>query len=115
TGIGSAIFVKGQLVPNTEFGHLEIRCQEAELRASARNKVEEGLKWKAWAYRVNEFLARMDALLWPDVFIIGGGISRKQDKFLHLLDSRADIVIAHMQNQAGIIGAALAAAQRFHT
>jgi polyphosphate glucokinase len=113
TGIGSAIFFNGQLLPNTEFGRLEIRCQEAEQQASARNRTEEGLKWKTWAWRVNEFLGRMDALFWPDLFIIGGGVSNKYDKFLHLLQTRAEIVPAQMQNQAGIIGAAIAAAKHF--
>jgi len=115
TGIGSAIFVNGQLVPNTEFGRLEIRCQEAEQLASARNRTDEGLKWKTWAWRVNEFLARMEALFWPDLFIIGGGISRKHEKFLHLLETRADIVPAQMLNQAGIIGAAIAAGKKFNS
>lgn len=113
TGIGSAIFVNGKLVPNTEFGRLEIRCKEAEQRASARNRTDEGLKWKAWTWRVNEFLARMEALFWPDLFIIGGGVSRKHDQFLHLLKARADIVPAQMLNQAGIIGAAVAAGRKF--
>ncbi|MDM8569135.1 ROK family protein [Thiotrichales bacterium HSG1] len=113
TGIGSAIFVNGQLVPNTEFGRLEIRCKEAEQRASARNRTEEGLKWKTWTLRVNEFLAHMEALFWPDLFIIGGGVSRKHDKFLHLLKARADIVPAQLLNQAGIIGAAVAAGKKF--
>ncbi len=114
TGIGSAIFVNGQLIPNTEFGRLEIRCKEAEQRASSRNRTEEGLKWKAWTWRVNEFLARMEALFWPDIFIIGGGISRKHDQFLHLLKAKADIVPAQMLNQAGIIGAAVAAGKKFN-
>jgi polyphosphate glucokinase len=112
TGIGSAIFFNGQLLPNTEFGHLEIRCKEAEQRASARNRTEEGLKWKAWTWRVNEFLARMEALFWPDLFIIGGGVSRKAEKFLPLLKTRAEIIPAQMQNQAGIIGAAIAAGKQ---
>jgi polyphosphate glucokinase len=114
TGIGSAIFFNGQLLPNTEFGHMEIRCQEAEHRASARNRTEEGLRWKPWAWRVNEFLGRMEALFWPDLFIIGGGISRKHEKFLPLLETRAEIVPAQMQNQAGIIGAAIAAGKHFN-
>lgn len=109
TGIGSAIFVDGQLLPNTEFGHLEIRCKEAEHRASARNRTEEDLKWKTWAWRVNEFLGRMEALFWPDLFIIGGGVSNKYDKFSHFLQARAEIVPAQLLNQAGIIGAAIAA------
>jgi polyphosphate glucokinase len=112
TGIGSAIFNNGQLLPNTEFGHLEIRCKEAEHRASARNRTDEGLKWKTWAWRVNEFLGRMEGLFWPDLFIIGGGISRKHEKFLLLLETRAEIQPAQMQNQAGIIGAAIAMGQQ---
>lgn len=113
TGIGSAIFVNGQLVPNTEFGRLEIRCKEAEQRASARNRTDENLRWKTWAWRVNEFLAHMETLFWPDLFIIGGGVSRKHDKFLHLLQARAVITPAQMLNQAGIIGAAIAAGKKF--
>lgn len=115
TGIGSAIFVDGRLVPNTEFGRLEIRCKEAEQRASARNRTDENLRWKTWALRVNEFLARMDALFWPDLFIIGGGVSRKSDKFLSLLETRAEILPAQMLNQAGIIGAAIAAGKHFNS
>ncbi len=114
TGIGSAIFVNGQIVPNTEFGHLEIRCKEAEHRASANNRTKEDLSWKAWTYRVNEFLGRMEVLFSPDLFIIGGGVSRKHDKFLHLLESRAEILPAQMLNQAGIIGAAMAAFEHFN-
>ncbi len=115
TGIGSVIFVNGQIVPNTEFGRLEIRCKEAEQRASARSRTEEDLKWKTWALRVNEFLARMEALFWPDLFIIGGGVSRKHENFLPLLQTRAEIVPAQMLNQAGIIGAAIAAGKHFKT
>lgn len=114
TGIGSAIFFNGQLLPNTEFGHLEIRCLEAEQRASAKNRTDEGLRWKTWAWRVNEFLGRMEALFWPDLFIIGGGVSRKHEKFLPLLTTRTEIIPAQMLNQAGIIGAAIAAGQHFN-
>ncbi|BAP55011.1 polyphosphate glucokinase [Thioploca ingrica] len=110
TGIGSAIFVNGQLVPNTEFGHMEIRGKEAEHRASDLIRSQKDLAWKQWAKRVNEFLGRMEALFWPDLFIIGGGVSKKHEKFLPLLQTRAQIVPAHLLNQAGIIGAALAAA-----
>jgi polyphosphate glucokinase len=110
TGIGSAIFINGQLVPNTEFGHMEIRGKEAEHRASDGVRSEKELSWKQWAKRVNEFLERMEALFWPDLFIIGGGVSKKHEKFLPLLQIRAPIVPAQLLNQAGIIGAALAAA-----
>ncbi len=113
TGIGTAIFSEGQLLPNTEFGHLEILCREAESFTSARARKKENLNWKKWTERVNQFLARMENLFWPDVFIVGGGVSRKHTQFLHLLKSRAEIVPAKMQNKAGIIGAALAANRQF--
>jgi polyphosphate glucokinase len=109
TGIGSAIFIDGVLLPNTEFGHLEVRGKDAEHRASARIRKEKNLGWKKWTGYVNEFLARMDALFSPDLYIIGGGVSRKHDNFLKYLESRAEIVPAEMRNHAGIIGAALAA------
>jgi polyphosphate glucokinase len=109
TGIGSAIFVDGRLLPNTEFGHMEIRGKEAELRAADRARTEKDLSWEKWAERVNEFLDRMEMLFSPDLFIIGGGVSKKHPKFLPLLKTRAEIVPAQLLNEAGIIGAALAA------
>jgi polyphosphate glucokinase len=109
TGIGSAIFVNGQLVPNTEFGHMEIRGKDAEDRAADRIRKEKDLNWKKWAAHVNEFLGRMELLFSPDLFIIGGGVSKKHEKFLHLLHTRAEIIPAQMRNEAGIIGAAQAA------
>ena len=109
TGIGSAIFVDGRLVPNTEFGHMEIRGKEAEHRAADRVRTEKELSWEKWAERVNEFLGRMELLFSPDLFIIGGGVSKKHDKFLPLLQTRAEIVPAQLLNEAGIIGAAIAA------
>ena len=109
TGIGSAIFSNGHLVPNTEFGHLEIRGKDAEHRASDRARKQRELGWKAWAGRVNEFLYRMEVLFSPDLFIIGGGVSRKHEKFFPHLESRAEIQPAELRNEAGIIGAALAA------
>jgi polyphosphate glucokinase len=109
TGIGSAIFVDGQLVPNTEFGHMELRGKDAEDLASDRIRKKEDLSWKKWAARLDEFLGRMESLFSPDLFIIGGGVSKKYDKYLHLLHTRAEIIPARMLNQAGIIGAALAA------
>lgn len=109
TGIGSAIFVDGRLVPNTEFGHMEIRGKDAEDRASDRIRAEKDLNWEKWARRVNEFLDRMELLFSPDLFIIGGGVSKKHDKFLPLLQTQAKVVPAQMLNEAGIIGAAMAA------
>ena len=109
TGIGSAIFVDGRLVPNTEFGHMEIRGKDAEHRAADRVRTEKELSWEKWAERVNEFLGRMELLFSPDLFIIGGGVSKKHDKFLPLLQTRAEIVPAQLLNEAGMIGAAIAA------
>ncbi len=108
TGIGSALFRDGILVPNTEFGHIEIRGRDAEKRASERAKELHDLSWGKWAGRVDEYLHHIDGLTAPDLIIIGGGISRKADKFLPLLTSlRATVVPAAMQNNAGIVGAAL--------
>ena len=113
TGIGSAIFTDGILVPNTEFGHMEIRGKDAEHRASARIRKEKNLGWKKWIVYVNEFLKHMEVLFSPDLFIIGGGVSRKHEKFLNQLKTKAEIVPADLENQAGIIGAALAAHRKF--
>ena len=111
TGIGSALFTNGQLVPNTEFGHIEIHGKDAEERASERARELHDLSWGKWAGRVDEYLGHVEGLLWPSLFIIGGGISRKADKFIPLLSNvRARIVPAVMQNNAGIVGAAMAAA-----
>jgi polyphosphate glucokinase len=109
TGIGSAIFVNGVLVPNTELGHIEIRGKDAEDRASDRIRTEKDLSWEKWADRVNEYLGRMEQLFSPDLFIIGGGVSKKHTLFLPLLQTKAEVVPAQLLNEAGIIGAALAA------
>ena len=110
TGIGSALFTRGVLVPNTEFGHIEIRGKDAEKRAAERVREADDLDWEHWAGRVDEYMRHLEALLWPDLFIVGGGVSRKSDKFLPLLDGlRARVVPATMHNDAGIVGAALAA------
>jgi polyphosphate glucokinase len=110
TGIGSALFMDGILVPNTEFGHLEIRGKDAEERASERAKTTHELSWKHWARNVNEYLAHIEALLSPQLIIVGGGISRQSDKFLPLMTGlQARVVPAAMLNDAGITGAAMAA------
>jgi polyphosphate glucokinase len=111
TGIGSALFIDGILVPNTEFGHIEIRGKEAEKRASEFVREEHDLSWGKWAGRVDEYLEHMEHLLSPQLIIIGGGISKKSEKFLPLLTGlRAKVVPAAMLNDAGIVGAAMAAA-----
>ncbi|MEV8098790.1 polyphosphate--glucose phosphotransferase [Kitasatospora sp. NPDC085879] len=112
TGIGSALFVDGTLVPNTELGHLEMRGKDAERRASSAARERHGLSWAEWAPRVDEYLDLVEMLFSPQLVIIGGGVSRKHDKFLPLLRDRdAEIVPAELRNDAGIVGAAMAAAK----
>ncbi|MDO5739526.1 MAG: ROK family protein [Ornithinimicrobium sp.] len=106
TGIGSALILDGHLLPNTELGHLEIDGHDAESRAASSVKEREGLSWEEWAERLQRYYSHVEALLSPDLIIVGGGISKKADKFLPLLDLRAQIVAAELRNQAGIIGAA---------
>jgi polyphosphate glucokinase len=110
TGIGSAIFMDGRLVPNTEFGHLEIRGKKAEHRASDRVRKEKKLDYEDWAARLQEYLRAMEDLFWPDLFILGGGVSKKHEKFFGFLDTRTPVVPAKLRNDAGIVGAACAAA-----
>ena len=111
TGVGSALFTEGILVPNTEFGHIEIRGKDAEKRASERAKVEHEWGWKDWTDRVSEYLQHIEALLSPDLIIVGGGISKESEKWVPLLTGiRAKIVPAALHNDAGIVGAAMAAA-----
>ena len=110
TGIGSALFRDGDLVPNTEFGHVELHGKDAELRASDRAREEGELSWSKWASRVNEYLSHIEMLFSPDLIIVGGGVSKKADKWLHEVEVNAEIVPAALQNNAGIVGAAMAAA-----
>ncbi|MCM4084064.1 polyphosphate--glucose phosphotransferase [Paractinoplanes hotanensis] len=106
TGIGSALFLDGTLIPNTEFGHLELDGHDAELRASDRARETEDMSWEKWAGRVRHYLAHVEMLLSPRLFIIGGGVSKKSDRFLPLIDIRTPMVPATLLNNAGIIGAA---------
>ncbi|MGW5738668.1 MULTISPECIES: polyphosphate--glucose phosphotransferase [Streptomyces] len=113
TGIGSALFTGGRLVPNTELGHLELHGHDAEKRASSKAKEDEDLTWEHWAHRVQKYLAHVEMLFSPELFIIGGGVSRKAHKFLPLIEGiRAELVPAELQNNAGIVGAAMAAAEK---
>lgn len=110
TGIGSALFIDGILVPNTEFGHVQIRGKDAEKRASEQAREAGDLGWDHWAEHVDEYLKHMEALLSPDLIIIGGGVSKKSEKFLPKLTGlQARIVPASLLNDAGIVGAAMAA------
>lgn len=110
TGIGSAIFNDGVLLPNTEFGHLEMDGRDAEHSASARVRTVEKLDWPDWAARVNAYLDRMQGLFWPDVFILGGAVSENFAHFAPLLRSPAEIRAAQFAGHAGLVGAAMAAA-----
>lgn len=112
TGIGSALFLNGKLLPNTELGHMEFHGVDAETIASARERTSEKLDWLAWCSRVNDYLGRLHALFWPDLFIIGGSISEDFDQYGHLLQSPAQIRRAAFGAQAGVVGAAFAAVQR---
>jgi polyphosphate glucokinase len=109
TGLGTSVFIDGHLLPNTELGHIEINCEDAELLASDAARKEHNLSWKKWAARFDTYLLRMESLFWPDLIILGGGVSKKHEKFIPRLTVRADVVPAEMLNEAGIIGAALAA------
>ena len=107
TGIGTAIFTDGKLLPNVEFGHLEIKGRDAEDRASDAARQRDDLSWKKYAKRLNRYLVAMERLFWPDLFIIGGGISKAHTKFIPLLTLQTEVVPAQFQNEAGIVGAAL--------
>ncbi len=111
TGIGSALFLDGTLIPNTEFGHLELDGEDAEVNASDRAREQEDLSWEQWAPRVQKYLRHVEMLLSPRLFIIGGGVSKKSDRFFPLIDIRTPMVPATLLNNAGIIGAAVTAEQ----
>ncbi|WP_432513450.1 polyphosphate--glucose phosphotransferase [Kineococcus sp. SYSU DK001] len=106
TGIGSALFVDGKLVPNTELGHLEIDGHDAEKKAADSARERHDLSWSQWAKRLQRYYSHVEDLLWPDLIVVGGGVSKKHEKFLPLLDLRTPIVPAQLRNDAGIIGAA---------
>jgi polyphosphate glucokinase len=109
TGLGTALFTNGQLLPNSEFGHLEIDGVEAEWIASDAARKREKLSWKKWGRRFDQYLHTMEKLLWPDLIILGGGISKKYEEFLPYITVQAEVVPAKMLNEAGIVGAAIGA------
>lgn len=111
TGIGTALIHDGVLVPNAELGHMEVDGHDAESRASVSARERRDMSWEHWARKVQKYLRRLEKLLWPELFIIGGGVSKKPDKWFPLIDTRTPKVIARLANNAGIVGAALAAAE----
>lgn len=109
TGIGTAIFVSGHLLPNTELGHIEIEGKDAEEWAAEIVRIRQKLSWKKWGQQVDKYLRTMEQLIWPDLIIIGGGASKKHEKFFPYFTVQTRVVPAEMLNEAGIVGAALAA------
>ena len=112
TGIGSGLFVDGVLVPNTELGHVELDGVDAEQRAAARARDREDLSWQEWAARADRYLRHLVSLFWPDLLIVGGGVSKKADRWMPYLDPGCEVVVADLVNNAGIAGAALRSVDR---
>jgi polyphosphate glucokinase len=109
TGLGSALFIDGKLVPNTELGHIEVECDDAELNASDEARKRQDLSWKKWAKRLDKYLNTLERLFSPDLMILGGGAVKKQDNFMPYLTVHTRVIAAVLGNDAGIIGAAIAA------
>lgn len=112
TGIGTALLLDAKLVPNSELGHLQIDGFDAESRAAESVREKEGLSWEQWAERLQRYYSLIEDLLWPSLIVVGGGVSKKADKFLPLLHLRAPIVAAQLRNEAGIVGAAVLADEK---
>jgi polyphosphate glucokinase len=112
TGIGSALLMNGVLVPNTELGHLELDGHDAESRAAASVRDEHGMSYKAWSQPVNHYMRHVERLFTPDLFVVGGGVSKNADKWVPLLDLRTPVKPAQLLNNAGIVGAAIAVVER---
>jgi polyphosphate glucokinase len=113
TGIGSSLFIKGKLFPNTEFGHVEFKGMDAEAYVSDATRKSQELSWDVWGKRLNEYLGHLEFLCWPEMIILGGGVSKKMELFRDHLNLKAKVVPAHFLNNAGIIGAAMAARVNF--
>ncbi len=109
TGLGTVMFSEGKLIPNLELGHIILRGDDAEKYASDAARKADHLNWQKWGKRFNEYLGRLESLVWPEMIIIGGGASKKEDHFFKYLKTRAKVLPAQFENEAGIIGAALAA------
>lgn len=111
TGLGTVVFYDGKLLPNTEFGHVLLHGDIAERYASDAIRKQEDLSWKRWGKRFNEYLSHLESLIWPELIILGGGASKKLEKYAEQLTVEAEVVPAAFLNQAGIVGAAMAAAE----
>jgi polyphosphate glucokinase len=109
TGLGTALFTDGHLLPNAELGHIQIDGADAEWNASDAARKREDLSWKKWGMRFNRYLTELENLLWPDLFILGGGTSKRYEHFSRYITVKADVKPAQLLNEAGIVGAALAA------
>lgn len=106
TGIGTAVINDGRLVPNSELGHIEVDGKDAETKAAHSARERDDLSYEKWAKRLTKYYTALENLLWPDLFVVGGGVSKKSDKFVPLVDIRTPIIPAALQNAAGIVGAA---------
>lgn len=113
TGLGTSLFIDGKLLPNTELGHIEINGKDAEVKATDAARKREKMSWKKWSRHLNRYLMTLERLFWPDLFILGGGVSKKSAQFVPYLTVNAEVVPALLLNNAGIVGAALAAQQAF--
>jgi polyphosphate glucokinase len=113
TGLGTVMFAGGKLVPNLEMGHIILKGEDAEKYASDAARKNDNLSWENWASRFNEYLKRLEDLTWPDMIIIGGGVSKKDELFHGLIKARAKILPAQLQNNAGIVGAAYASRYKY--
>jgi polyphosphate glucokinase len=108
TGLGTAVFLDGKLLPNTELGHIEMHGRDAEIQAAERIRIQQNLSWKKWAKRLDDYLARIEFYLRPDLVILGGGASAEAERFIPRLNRQVEVVPAALLNEAGIVGAALA-------
>lgn len=112
TGIGSAMIWDGELVPNTELGHLELDGAVAEVTTATSAREREGLSWAEWSQRLTRYFRHVERLFSPDLFVVGGGVSKSWEKFGHLIEIETEIIPASLQNRAGIVGAALVAQRK---
>lgn len=112
TGMGTALFTEGHLLPNTELGHIEMKGRDAEERVAESGRARFELSWKEWALGFNDYLLQLERLLWPDLFILGGGASKRSDNYMQYVTVKTPVVIATLKNNAGIVGGALIAHER---